>query len=89
MKEIKIELRKHFVDYLLLVVAGLFTVLCLTLFKGEQSTQFMFIIGYGVFYLLWAWLHHSLEKTLKVKNMLEYVLIALIIVISIRIIILQ
>ena len=86
-KELHKELKKHFLDYLLLIIVGIFTIICLLLFRGERSVQFGFIIVYAIFYILWAMYHHLLNGSLRLKNMLEYILIALIIVLSIKIII--
>ncbi len=81
------EFRKHFLDYLLLVTVGLFVVACMMLFTGERFIQFGFIFGYAVFYLLWAFFHHYLDGSLKLRNMLEYILIALIVLFSFKLLI--
>ncbi len=86
-KELKKEFEKHFLDYVLLIIAGVFTVVCLYMFKGNRGMQMALVVGYAIFYVAWAMYHHLLNSSMRLKNMLEYILIASIIVLTIKIIV--
>lgn len=85
MKHIIKELRTHMADYLLLVSAGVCFLVLLLGFKGQRVIEYFTVIGFAGFYILWALYHHGLQKSIRFKNMLEYILIAVLVLIIIKI----
>lgn len=74
---LKKELAKHWHDYTLLVIAGFLFLVTLYNFKGNPQAQFVSSGIFVVFYVLWGIYHHAYEKTLHIKNVLEYLLMGL------------
>lgn len=70
------EIKKHLFEYLLLATAGVFFLFLMSFFKGDRSSQFVVMVVFTAFYLLWSFIHHSLHKTLRLKIVVEYILIA-------------
>jgi hypothetical protein len=66
---------RHMFDYLLLAVAALFFVLAFRLFSGERTIQFFLLLSFTLFYVSWGMYHHILTKTMRLKVLLEYVLV--------------
>lgn len=78
------ELTQHAAEYTILTIFG---VGALILFLNIQNTMMRivlldFVIGY---YVVWALIHHMNTKTLSLKVVLEYVLIALVAMIALQI----
>lgn len=67
--------QNHIFDYLLIFTAAVFFVLAMRLFAGLRSAQLFLVVGFTVFYICWGIYHHIITKTLRLKIMLEYVLI--------------
>jgi predicted neutral ceramidase superfamily lipid hydrolase len=84
LKHIKDELKTHFFDYLLFVTAGVFFLIALNIFKGEQLLQFIILLAFVSFYIIWGIYHHAFTKTLHFKIVLEYVLLGFIILFFIK-----
>lgn len=82
------ELKKHSFDYLLFMTAGVFFILALNLFKGERMIEFIVLLSFVSFYIIWGVYHHVIENTLHLKVVLEYVLIGFTILFLIKILIL-
>lgn len=72
------EVKKHTVDYLLLLTFGIFLILALTIFQGERLMEFIFILIFTSLYIIWGIYHHIINDTLRLKIVLEYVLIGFI-----------
>lgn len=88
MNKIKKGLNKHWFDYLLLVTAGVFFLLSLRLFQGERLIEFIILLSFTSFYIIWAIYHHIIEDTLHLKVVLEYILIGFIVLFLMKLIIL-
>lgn len=84
----KKELKKHALDYLLLITAGVFFIISLNVFRGERLLEFIMLLAFASFYIIWGIYHHIIENTLHLKSVLEYILIAFTIVFLLKIIIL-
>lgn len=82
------EVKKHLFDYLLFGTAGIFFLIALNLFKGEQLLEFIILLSFISFYIIWGIYHHIIENTLHFKVVLEYVLIGFSILFLLKILIL-
>ena len=82
------ELKKHAFDYLLLFTAGIFFLIAINLFKGERLLEFIMLLAFASFYIIWGIYHHIIEDTLHLKIVVEYILIAFTLVFLLKIIIL-
>ena len=69
------ELKTHTFDYLLFLTAGTFFLISLNIFKGERLIEFVILLAFISFYIIWGIYHHIIENTLHFKIVLEYVLI--------------
>lgn len=87
-KFIKKEVNKHTFDYLLFATAGIFFIVSLNLFKGERLLEFIILLSFISFYIVWGIYHHIIENTLRFKIVLEYVLIGFTILFLLKILIL-
>jgi hypothetical protein len=85
---IKKELKKHTFDYLLLLTAGVFFILALNLFRGERVLEFIVLLAFVSFYIIWGVYHHFLTNRLYFKIVLEYVIIGFVFLFLLKIIIL-
>jgi len=81
------ELKKHLFDYLLLVTAGVFFLLSISLFQGERFLEFIILLAFVSFYILWGVYHHVVSENLHLKIVLEYILIGFTIVFLLKMII--
>ncbi|MCA9372301.1 hypothetical protein KC726_05405 [Candidatus Woesebacteria bacterium] len=82
------EVRTHAFDYLLFITAGIFFILGLQLFRGERLLEFILLLAFVSFYIIWGIYHHIIEDSLHLKVILEYILIGFTILFLIKIIIL-
>ena len=62
-------------DYLVLFTCSIFFLLFLKMFQGEKVLSFLVLLTFVSFYILWGIVHHMREKTLHLKNVIEYTLI--------------
>jgi len=85
---LKKELKNHLFDYLLLITAGIFFLILLSIFRGQRVVEFIVLVSFAFFYIIWGVYHHIVNKTLHLKAVVEYILIAFIIIFLLRIIIL-
>ena len=67
--------QNHIFDYLLLATAAVFFVLAMKLFAGEKNVQTLLVIAFAGFYIIWGMYHHIVTKTMRIKIMLEYVIV--------------
>lgn len=86
-KYIKNELKHHLFDYLLLFTAGIFFLLALNIFKGEKIIEFIIILSFVSFYIVWGIYHHLLKTRLHLKIVVEYILIGFIVLFLLKILI--
>lgn len=84
---LKREVKKNVLDYLILFTAGVFFVVSLNLFRGERALEFIVLLGFASFYIVWGIYHHIIEDTLHLKTVIEYILIAFTIVFFLKILI--
>lgn len=84
---IKKEVKKNLLDYLILFTAGVFFVISLNLFKGERALEFIVLLGFASFYIVWGIYHHIIEDTLHLKTVIEYIIIAFTILFFLKILI--
>ncbi|MBI5122261.1 hypothetical protein HZA75_00220 [Candidatus Roizmanbacteria bacterium] len=84
----KKEFKNHFFDYLLLITAGIFFLILLNIFRGQRVIEFIVLVSFAFFYIVWGVYHHIINETLHLKTMVEYILIAFIIIFLLKIIIL-
>lgn len=64
-----------FLDYTVLLVFSAVFLMFLKMFQGEKLASFLVLLSFVSFYILWGIVHHMREKTLHLKNVLEYILI--------------
>ncbi len=83
----KKEIKKHLFDYLLLTTAGVFFLLSLNIFKGERLLEFVVLLAFASFYIIWGFYHHAFSNSLRLKVVIEYILIAFTLVFLLKIII--
>lgn len=81
------EVKKHTFDYLLLVTAGIFFLVSINIFKGERLLEFIFLLAFAGFYIVWGIYHHIIDDSLHLKTVIEYILIAFTIIFLLKIII--
>lgn len=84
---LKREVKKNLLDYLILFTAGIFFILSLNIFRGERVFQFVILLGFASFYIIWGIYHHIVEDTLHLKTVIEYILIAFVTVFFLKILI--
>lgn len=82
---LKKELSLHGTDYLMLAAAGVFFLFALKLFQGQQEASLLVASLFILFYIVWGVQHHGKSRNLHIKNVLEYVLVALIVFVFILI----
>ncbi len=74
-KHIIRELNTSLFHYLLLITVGIFFLLILSVLKGYPMRQYLVLSLFVFFYIIWGVIHHLFEKTLRLKIVLEYILI--------------
>ena len=82
------EIKKHSFDYLLFATAGIFFLLALNIFRGERLIEFIILLSFTSFYIIWGIYHHIIEDSIHFKIVLEYVLIGFTILFLLKILIL-
>lgn len=86
-KTIKKELKTHLFDYLLFLTVCIFFLMALNIFRGERLVEFIVILSFASFYIIWGIYHHIIENTLHLKIVLEYILIGFLAVFLLKILI--
>lgn len=87
-KHIRKEFKKHTFDYLLFTTACVFFLVSLNIFKGERLVEFIILLAFVSFYIIWGLYHHIIEDSIHLKTVLEYVLIGFTVLFLIKAIIL-
>ncbi|MEK7177207.1 MAG: hypothetical protein AAB705_00085 [Patescibacteria group bacterium] len=85
---LKSEFKNHLFDYLLLITAGIFFLILLNIFRGQRVIEFFVLVSFAFFYIVWGIYHHIINETLHLKTVVEYILIAFIVIFLLKIIIL-
>ncbi len=78
LSHIKKELGENLLDYLTLFTASVFFLILLRYFRGEKTKSFVILMSFVFFYIAWGVYHHFREKTLRLKTVIEYILIGFI-----------
>ncbi len=66
---------RHLFDYVLILVAAAIFLLGMRLFSGQREAQFFCIVAFAVGYIIWGVYHHILTHTLRIRILIEYILI--------------
>jgi len=82
------EIKNNLFDYLLLITAGVFFIAALNIFKGEKLMEFIILLVFVSFYIVWGIYHHIVESGLHLKIVLEYILIGFTFIFLLKLIIL-
>ena len=70
------EIKEHWQDYLVLAL-GLSGGLAVFVFAGQNQQRSLIVFFITAFYFLWGIIHHTLERDLHFRVVLEYLLISL------------
>ena len=65
-------------DYLLFFTAGVFFLLALNFFKGERLIEFIILLFFVSFYIIYGVYHHFAKDELHLRVMIEYILLGFI-----------
>lgn len=65
-------------DYLLFFTAGVFFLLALNFFKGERLIEFLLLLGFISFYIIYGIYHQAVKDKLRLKVVIEYILLGFI-----------
>jgi len=82
------EIRKNLFDYLLLITAGILFITTISVFRGERLIEFIILLAFVSFYIVWGIYHHIMESGLHLKIVIEYILIGFIFVFLLKLVIL-
>ncbi|PIZ64793.1 hypothetical protein COY14_04000 [Candidatus Roizmanbacteria bacterium CG_4_10_14_0_2_um_filter_36_9] len=85
---LKKELQRHPFDYLLFITVGVFFIMALSIFKGERLIEFVILLSFVSFYIIWGIYHHVIQNSIHLKVVLEYLLIGFTILFLLKIFIL-
>lgn len=81
------EINVHKFDYLLFMTAGAFFIISLQIFRGERLLEFLVLLAFTSFYIIWGMYHHVVSNTVHLKNIIEYILIGFTIIFLVKLII--
>ncbi|KKQ01996.1 MAG: hypothetical protein US11_C0002G0055 [Candidatus Roizmanbacteria bacterium GW2011_GWA2_36_23] len=84
---IKKDLKSHAFNYLILITAGIFFLTMLNLYKGERLMEFILLLIFASFYIIWGIYQHIVDDTLHLKIVIEYILIAFTMIFLLKILI--
>lgn len=86
--DLKKELKKHFFDYLLLITGGVFFLVATNIFKGERLMEFIILLFFVSFYIVWGVYHHLIRNSLQLRIVIEYILIGFVLMFLLKLVIL-
>ena len=81
------EIKEHSFDYLLLITAGIFFLLAVNIFRGERFMIFVVLLAFCTFYIVWGVYHHARNDSIRLKTVLEYIVIGFLLLFLLKIII--
>lgn len=87
LKHLVKELSTHSFDYILFLTAGAFFIISLQIFKGERLLEFVILLAFTSFYIIWGMYHHIIDNSVHLKSIIEYVLIGFTIIFLVKILI--
>jgi hypothetical protein len=88
LKHLYKEIKSNLFDYLLLVTAGVFFIAAINIFRGEKLMEFIILLIFVTFYIVWGIYHHIMESGLHLKIVLEYILIGFTFIFLLKLVIL-
>lgn len=88
-KTIKNDFKRDYLDYFLLISAGILFIIGLNAFRGERLIQFIILFCFSSFYIIWGSYHHLIKDLFRLKILLEYIIIAFIALFLLKIILIQ
>jgi len=62
-------------DYLIFFTAGVVFLLAINYFRGERLIEFLFLLAFVSFYIIYGVYHHAIKNQLRAKIVIEYILI--------------
>jgi hypothetical protein len=62
-------------DYLLFFTAGVIFLLAVNFFRGEKLIEFLLLLAFVSFYIIYGIYHHAIRNKLRAKIVIEYILI--------------
>jgi hypothetical protein len=74
-------------DYLLFFTAGVIFLLALNFFRGEKLIEFLLLLVFVSFYIIYGIYHHAIKNELKAKIVIEYILIGFFVLYFLKLII--
>lgn len=86
-KYVKKEFSHHLFDYLLLATAGVFFLIALNIFRGERLIEFIILLAFTSFYIIWGIYHHFILDNIRLKTMIEYILIGFMVIFLLKLLI--
>ena len=66
---------RHLFDYVLILVSAAIFLFGMRMFSGQREAQFFCIVAFTVGYIIWGVYHHILTSTLRIRILVEYILI--------------
>jgi len=88
LKHLFLEIKNNLFDYLVLITAGVIFVGALNIFRGERLMEFIILLIFVSFYIVWGIYHHIVESSLHLKIVLEYILIGFTFIFLLKLVIL-
>lgn len=82
------EIKKHFIDYLVLLTGGILFLFFINFFSGQKIYQFITALIFSFFYIIWGLYHHILNQNLNFKTVIEYVALGFTVIFLLKILIL-
>ena len=83
------EFQDNLINYLILITGGIGFLVILNLFRGEHMIQFLFLLFFIFFYIIWGIAHHyQNNKKINYRIVIEYIIFAFITIFLLKIIIL-
>jgi len=83
---LKKEIKNSTFDYLLLITAGIFFLVAVNTFRGERLIEFIILLAFSSFYIIWGVYHHLIEDNFHLKIVIEYILIGFTILFLLKIV---
>ena len=86
-KHIAKEIKAHSFDYVLFLTAGTFFIISLQIFNGERLIEFIILLAFTSFYIIWGMYHHIIDNSVHLKSIIEYILIGFTIIFLVKMLI--
>jgi hypothetical protein len=76
-------------DYLIFLTVGIIFIMVVNFFRGEKLLEFIFLLSFVSFYIIFGVYHHAIKDELRAKIVIEYILIGFIALYLLKLIIFQ